>query len=472
MARERQPADWIHDLQAGRDAEDYVRALLFEHPAVSRIADLSNQPETPDFEFRFEGERVGLEVKSKLQAYSSDYRELWPELAERDLFILDESSLRALSWAEGMGYLLIADVPSNRWVVIGPWELLLGPRRRFERLGQRTTTTFTKGKLLLDLRMGETMDDAVIEDVLRIVRRTRATRREVRPIRLHGQPDLPVVPKSPAPVGVERTRPSPSMDGEAHPVIEPAAPVASPVGLKPEIPAAVELSEIWCGLSTSLAGELETASGWMEPTEVQRAAIPSVLAGHNTLVLAPTAGGKTEAALLPLLDVARREGWRPTSILAVSPMKALLDDQLRRYQSLAPADRRDCVRLARRHEQDPQRREFLGIRATSCSRRRRASRSCFTGGRQGTLSGIRAVIVDEVHAFVGTARGAQLAALLERLDQRCEADLQRVGLSATVGTPDERRSIWLAWQLVLAAGRWLKLPGAATRAEETNIVSY
>ena len=134
----------------------------------------------------------------------------------------------------------------------------------FERLGQRTTTTFTKGKSLLDLRMGETMDDAVIEDVLRIVRRTRATRREVRPIRLHGQPDLPVVPKSPAPVGVERTRPSPSMDGEAHPVIEPAAPVASPVGLKPEIPAAVELSEIWCGLSTSLAGELETALGWMD----------------------------------------------------------------------------------------------------------------------------------------------------------------------------------------------------------------
>lgn len=36
-----------------------------------------------------------------------------------------------LSWSEGMGYLLIADAPATRWVVIGPWELLLGPRRRF-----------------------------------------------------------------------------------------------------------------------------------------------------------------------------------------------------------------------------------------------------------------------------------------------------------------------------------------------------
>jgi hypothetical protein len=61
-----------------------VRELLFEHPAIHRVADLSNQPETPDFEFQFEGERVGLEVKSKPQPYSAGYRELWPELDARE----------------------------------------------------------------------------------------------------------------------------------------------------------------------------------------------------------------------------------------------------------------------------------------------------------------------------------------------------------------------------------------------------
>lgn len=146
MAQARRPPDWVRKLQSGTDAEEYVRERLFQHRAVRRIADLTKQTETPDFEFQFEGQRVGLEVKTKLHPLSPKFRVLWPEVAERDLFILNERSLRGLSWAEGLGHLLIADVPTGRWVVIGPWELLLGPRRRFgdlEELG--------KGKLLLDL---------------------------------------------------------------------------------------------------------------------------------------------------------------------------------------------------------------------------------------------------------------------------------------------------------------------------------
>src|SRR5688572_25367818 len=129
MALARRPPAWVRELQSGTDAEDYVRAQLFQHPAVRRIADLTKQPETPDFECQFEGQRVGLEVKTKLRPCSAKFRDLWPELPERDLFILNERSLRGLSWAEGLGHLLIADLPSERWVVIGPWELLLGPRR-------------------------------------------------------------------------------------------------------------------------------------------------------------------------------------------------------------------------------------------------------------------------------------------------------------------------------------------------------
>ncbi|MBW3614671.1 MAG: DEAD/DEAH box helicase [Actinobacteria bacterium] len=466
MASERRPPDWVRDLNSGRDAEEYVRALLFGHPAVRRVADLSTQPETPDFEFQYEGERVGLEVKAKLQRYSARYREMWPELAERDLFILDEGSLRALSWAEGMGYLLIADAPSERWIVIGPWELLLGPRRRYQRLDDG------KGKLLLDLGTGQSMDDVVVDEVLRIVRRTRATRREVRPIRLRGQAELPVVPKAPAPVDSE---PVPRPPRVTQPNEPKPQPVVEHLDLQPGAERVLEpstvgrLPAVWCGLSGELGSAVEAAYGWREPTEVQKAAIPPVLAGHNTLVLAPTAGGKTEAALLPLLDVGRREGWNPTSILAVSPMKALLDDQLRRYQSIAAltgatafAWHGDTPKMQRRqfldHPSDillttPESLEILLHRIDA----------------KEMLRGIQAVILDEVHVFVGTARGAQLAAVLERLEERCDADLQRVGLSATVGTPDDV----LAW-LGGSSYRERSLAGVAAAAtrEETNIVSY
>ena len=52
-----------------------------------------------------------------------------------------------------------------------------------------------------------------------------------------------------------------------------------------------------------------------------------------------------------------------------------------------------------------------------------------------TLQGVDTFIIDEVHAFAGDDRGAHLAAILERLVALCDRDLQRIGLSATVGNP-------------------------------------
>lgn len=157
------------------------------------------------------------------------------------------------------------------------------------------------------------------------------------------------------------------------------------------------------------------------------------------------------------------------SILAVSPMKALLDDQLLRYQALGGLSGATAFAW---HGDTPtsQRRAFLDdpadiLLTTPESLEILLHRSDATE----MLRRVQAVIVDEVHAFVGTARGAQLAAVLERLDERSDADLQRVGLSATVGAPDEV----LAWlggssyrERTLAA-----VAGSASR-EETNIRSY
>src|SRR5664279_5170908 len=66
------------------------------------------------------------------------------------------------------------------------------------------------------------------------------------------------------------------------------------------------------------------------------------------------------------------------------------------------------------------------------------------------FGGLRAVVVDEVHAFAGDDRGWHLLAVLERLTQVAGRPLQRVGLSATVGNPQ-------------ALLRWLQGPRADTR---------
>src|SRR5436190_20450225 len=65
-----------------------------------------------------------------------------------------------------------------------------------------------------------------------------------------------------------------------------------------------------------------------------------------------------------------------------------------------------------------------------------------TDARQ-LFASLEMVIVDEVHAFAGDDRGAHLAAILERLTRFCGRDLQRIGLSATVGNP-------------LLIGQWLQ----------------
>lgn len=463
MARERRSPDWEVDLAGARQYEAAVQRALHDHPGVSRVADLSGQTETPDFEFQFEGHRVGLEVKSKLQPYSVEVRQLWSELEERRLFILDEVSLRKLFAPDGMGHLVVFDAPGSRWVVFGPWQLLFGPHRRYERVGDKGNGTFLKGKVLIDLGVAVGLGtDLDIDALLRIVRRTRHDTKEVRAIRVRHQSPLPVVPQ---------VRGVPNQAVTASPTLEP------PVGAEPEAdvgaPAdsvgALRTSAIWKGLDQALADALLAKFEWPGPTPVQAASIPPILTGHTTLVLAPTAGGKTEAGLLPLLDIARRERWAPLSIVAVSPMKALLDDQLRRYAELgeltgatAFAWHGDTPTSARRSFlESPTDLLLTTPESLEILLHNNDAKALFTR--------VKAVIVDEVHAFVGTPRGAQLAAVLERLGERSSADVQRVGLSATVGSPDQVLA-WLGGSSHRER-RLAQVESAAVR-EETNITTY
>ena len=178
--------------------------------------------------------------------------------------------------------------------------------------------------------------------------------------------------------------------------------------------------------------------GWPALRPLQEEAIGPILAGEHVLALAPTAGGKTEAAMLPLLSRIATEGWRGLSILYVCPLRALLNNlhpRLEQYASFvglrAGLWHGDVGPGARdRIIADPP--EILlttpeSLEAILMSVRR--DHVEFFGG-------VRTVVVDEVHSFGGDDRGWHLLAVLERLSAVAGRDIQRIGLSATVGEPE------------------------------------
>jgi ATP-dependent Lhr-like helicase len=191
-------------------------------------------------------------------------------------------------------------------------------------------------------------------------------------------------------------------------------------------------------LAPSLAYHIAHTLGWNGLRAVQELAIPPVLDGKNAVVLAPTAGGKTEAAFFPLLTAMDRDAWAPTSVLYVSPIRALLNDQEQRVERLASfvgrrvfkwhGDVGTADRKAFKREPadilltTP---ESLEVMLTSPSFPRRE-----------VLGRLRAVVIDEAHAFAAGDRGGHLMAVLERLGRLGGNDLQRIGLSATVGNPE------------------------------------
>jgi ATP-dependent Lhr-like helicase len=160
--------------------------------------------------------------------------------------------------------------------------------------------------------------------------------------------------------------------------------------------------------------------------------------GHHTLIAAPTGSGKTLAGFLSAIDDLTREGLDSglpdeVRVVYVSPLKALSTDI---QKNLAAPRDAICPRIS------------VAVRTgdTPASERAAMIRTpphilvttpeslylLLTSERsRHMLRTARTVIVDEIHAVIGTRRGAHLALSLERLQQIAERPLQRIGLSAT-----------------------------------------
>jgi ATP-dependent Lhr-like helicase len=198
-------------------------------------------------------------------------------------------------------------------------------------------------------------------------------------------------------------------------------------------------------LHPALRYHLVNTLGWTELRPTQLAAIKPVQRGDNVLLLAPTAGGKTEAAVFPLLSKMASEGWRGLSALYVCPLRALLNNiepRLQRYASFvgrrAALWHGDVGDAARRHIlHDPP--DLLLTTPESLEAMMISPRVNVTP----LLGDLRAVVVDELHAFAGDDRGWHLLFLLARIEHLNGRQLQRIGLTATVGNPEEIL-MWLA----------------------------
>jgi len=201
----------------------------------------------------------------------------------------------------------------------------------------------------------------------------------------------------------------------------------------------------------SLEGFREPVRAWFvrtfgEPTRAQALGWPAIRSGQSTLLLAPTGSGKTLAAFLSAIDGVLFDPPPPVlercRVLYVSPLKALAVDIeknlrapvagiLAQAQAMGWTAHEPAVAIRTGDTPSAERARFLKRPADILITTPESLYLLLTSSARAVLRSVRSVIVDEIHAMVGTKRGTHLALSLERLEELTGSPLQRIGLSAT-----------------------------------------
>src|SRR5690606_36639698 len=147
---ERRPGNWKIDLARRHPLEDLVENAIDDHTSLQRLSSSTTSLERLDFQVLAPGERwCEIELKAKHQPYRS-WADLRPGTAQRDLFIVDDLTLRKMIMAGRYAFLLVNDLPENRWLVWSTIELVLATKVRVNRR-LATGTDRLKAKLLVDV---------------------------------------------------------------------------------------------------------------------------------------------------------------------------------------------------------------------------------------------------------------------------------------------------------------------------------
>jgi ATP-dependent helicase Lhr and Lhr-like helicase len=231
-------------------------------------------------------------------------------------------------------------------------------------------------------------------------------------------------------------------------LLEEIPPIRTPAGRRRTRPGLVAMADPVPAapfelLHPAVQHHVVNSLGWRTLRPLQTATIQPILAGDHLIATAPTAGGKTEAAVLPLLPRMLSEDWRGLSVLYVCPLRALLNDlhqRLERYMQLVGR------RVGRWHGDigQPERDRLLAEPPDLLLTTPESLEAMLVSPRvphERWFADVRAVVVDEVHAFAGDDRGWHLLAVLERITRLAGREVQRIALSATLGNP----ASLLAW---------------------------
>lgn len=222
-------------------------------------------------------------------------------------------------------------------------------------------------------------------------------------------------------------------------------------------------------LDPAIQHNIVNTLGWPGLRPLQEQSIGTILEGGNALLLAPTAGGKTEAAMFPVLTRMQKQRWTDVSVLYICPLKALLNNLGPRLNDYAAWVGRSAALWHGDVAQSVRRRIQLDrpdILLTTPESIESMLVSESVDARE-FLGGVQAVVVDEVHAFAGDDRGWHLLAVIARLESMLGRRLQRIGMSATVGNPAELLD-WLRGG-VDSPGRVIAPPVADAKVPEITV---
>ncbi|MEM3515305.1 MAG: DEAD/DEAH box helicase [Saccharolobus sp.] len=172
---------------------------------------------------------------------------------------------------------------------------------------------------------------------------------------------------------------------------------------------------------------------WSNLTSIQEMSFDPINNGNNTLIIAPTGYGKTEAALFPILNKMLKEEVKPVTVIYITPLKALINDLLYRIEWWTS---RLGFLASRKHGEVPQKEKNLRLKKiphilVTTPEGLEIDLDWASRFRE-HYKNVKWVIIDEVHELVNSKRGTQLSLLLERLKSFIGNDFQRIGLSATV----------------------------------------